>query len=196
MRRLVSVMLAAVLSGSVASKVEAAACTTSGDPAAIVLPIDEPGVGAPLLVNLGVWLGVVSKRGLNAKLSQMREGCERLRFEARGSVWVLRGESGETEIQRLAAPVSKGRVMAYVMAVPDIAAAISQNPPAPAPISGYALMTADGGRHTAWRVYDRAPADEVLGRDMAEALAGRMSPRMHWRDGKAEIVVSKRRAEN
>jgi len=56
-------------------------------------------------------------------------------------------------------------------------------------ILGYALLTAEGGRHTAWRVYSAVPPDDVLVADIRLALAGQTRPAMYWQNGKVQIVT-------
>jgi hypothetical protein len=161
----------------------AADCTSGGQAAARVLTLDDPEVGTRMLVNLGVWLGLVEK-DLEADLRKTAGACERGEFEAASTSYVLHGEDDADAVPRVAAPRSERAPRAYLIPAVDLQAALHQaDKSKPAPIAGYALMTVDGGMHTAWRAYDAVPADAVLLADMREALSGKLRPRLQWRGG-------------
>lgn len=124
MHRQLVILLLTALVFAAPGVAHAKPCTTQGAPSATALPLDEPKSLAGLMTNLGVWLTALADRGFERNLQKMGGACERTAFEAAGRQYVLRGENGGQVADRLALASSRGAPLAYVMAVPDLVAAL------------------------------------------------------------------------
>lgn len=164
-------------------------CRTQGQQTAMPLAIQDPSVGAPLLVHLALWTQIVVSKGLARDLKSMRNWCERVRFDTSGGTYLLRGDDDAGALARVAIPENRRAPIAYVTPIPDFEKAMAPGHTGPAPIAGYALMTALDEGQTAWRIYDAIPSDEVLARDIADVLADRIRPAMRMRGKQVQIFV-------
>lgn len=182
--------LTACLAIGLASPVLAAPCV-EGFADAKAVDTRQAEVGAPILVMLGVWSGVLVKQDLPGQLKRAAKGCERGAFQVGGKAYTLHGDANEATVARMAAPASRKDPVGYLTPAPDLVAAMKAGQAGSPPILGFALVTLDGDVHTTWRIYDKIPADAVLLTDFAQALSGRLSPLMRWRGGKVEIIVPK-----
>lgn len=183
-----ALLLTACLAIGLASPALAAPCV-EGAAEANTLDMRDMEKGAPILVALSLWTGVLVKQDLGSQLKRAAKGCERGAFEVEGKAYALRGDSNEATLARVAMPASKKDPMGYLTPAPDLVAALTPGHKGPAPILGYALVTVAGDVHTTWRIYDKIPIDAVLQADFAEALSGKAKPLMRWRGGKIEIIV-------
>ncbi|MDO8409788.1 MAG: hypothetical protein Q7S93_06980 [Phenylobacterium sp.] len=172
-----------------AQSASAAACLTQGDPRAAPIATDDAAISAPIMVHLSLWLTMMADRDFEAQMAKVAAGCDRVGFKAGRRDYTLSGENSDQALPRVATTPTARAPIAYLTPVTDFTTAMTPGHSGPAPISGYALLTALSGEHTAWRIYDHVPPDETLARDMADALAQKIRPLMRWRDGKVEIIV-------
>lgn len=186
-RALVFVALCGLLSKP--SLAVAAACATSGQPAATIT-LDDPKLGGTMLANLAIWTELMAQKGLAHDLDAQGSRCERVRIKTQNGAYVLRGDDGDAGgLARVAVPEQAGAPLVYLTPVPDFSAAMTPGHTGPAPIQGYALMTTTAEAQTAWRLYDKIPVDGALASDIADALAGRIRPLMRVRGDNVEIIV-------
>lgn len=164
-------------------------CVTSGDPKAGTISTTDPEVGAPLLVQLALWLGFLAERDLPGQLASAATTCERSGFRANRLDYTLRGENGDDAILRIATSQARGATTAYLTPVVDLMAVLQPGHAGPAPIRGYALVTTQKDEHTAWRIYDRIPADEVLAKAMGQTLAREIRPLIRIKGKTVSIIV-------
>jgi hypothetical protein len=172
-----------------APQASAAACQSAGSPSARALAMDDPQVSGRLLANTGVWLSLIKEKGLAAEIGRATRDCERSAFQTSRGRYVLRGETGDYVVLRLAVPSARSAPVAYLIPILDLTATLTAGPAKPTPVAAYALTTSEKDTQTVWRFYDAVPEDAVLGADMAAAVSGGLRPLLTVEGTQIRIIL-------
>lgn len=121
-----------------------------------------------------------------------KPACDLGAFTADAKSYELFGDE-KAGRQRKAIPSTKGDPIAEIVPVTNILKAIEASKQGKTvPVEGYLLATITKAEFTGWRFYTGMPDQDVLKRDMAEALGGGGTPIFrNGTDGKTTLFVPK-----